>query len=355
MRSTSKKYEIHSGRRLVSTQFSVSPLQAVVDYVRSYGVKDAEITRLGVDSRLLAGRSVQGSARSYGIPVSGWIPLVRVGKLGDFLTRAASSGGSAFSSTAAWSRSTRRGMPCASTFPKGRWQSCAKPARTSRWRRDPHAVLGDARIDPIVSYRARRGQGTRFLATEGELPASPSIIYLSKLAALAGIHGVGLREIVAHSGGPRGSLGRFFPGGKTQLVTEAIDVALLELFGDLRADARRRQDVPRSNCAIVTPWRRLLVDHDFALGCPLAATICDAADNDSLRTHVSELFAGWRATVADAYTRFGAPQAEAEAHATVLVAALEGALIVARAQRTIEPLDTVERFFASRGPDTRRA
>jgi hypothetical protein len=50
MRSTSKEYEIHSGRRLVSTQFSVSPLQAVVDYVRSYGVKDDEITRLGADS-----------------------------------------------------------------------------------------------------------------------------------------------------------------------------------------------------------------------------------------------------------------------------------------------------------------
>jgi hypothetical protein len=46
----SKKYEIHSGRRIVSTQYSVSPLQAVVDYVRAYGVKDDEITRLGVDS-----------------------------------------------------------------------------------------------------------------------------------------------------------------------------------------------------------------------------------------------------------------------------------------------------------------
>ena len=44
-----KKYEIHSGRRVISTQFSVSPLQAVVDYVRSYGVKDDEIRRLGVD------------------------------------------------------------------------------------------------------------------------------------------------------------------------------------------------------------------------------------------------------------------------------------------------------------------
>ena len=49
MRGTSKEYEIHSGRRLVSTRFSVSPLQAVIDYVRSYGVKDDEITRLGVD------------------------------------------------------------------------------------------------------------------------------------------------------------------------------------------------------------------------------------------------------------------------------------------------------------------
>jgi hypothetical protein len=46
----SKKYEIHSGRRIVSIQHSVSAIQAVVDYVRSNGVKDDEIRRLGVDS-----------------------------------------------------------------------------------------------------------------------------------------------------------------------------------------------------------------------------------------------------------------------------------------------------------------
>ena len=170
-----------------------------------------------------------------------------------------------------------------------------------------------------------------------------------------GIHGTGLREVVAHSGGPRGSLGRFFPGGKTQLVTEAIDVALLDLFGDLERTLSEAETFPEAISVIVTPWRRLLVDHDFTLGCPLAATICDAADNDSLRTHVVEPFAAWRAPVADAYTRFGAPPAEAEAHATVLMAALEGALILARAQRRIEPLAAVERFFASRAPDPRRA
>jgi hypothetical protein len=47
--------------------------------------------------------------------------------------------------------------------------------------------------------------------------------------------------------------------------------------------------------------------------------------------------------------------AEAEAHATALVAALEGALILARAERSIEPLDTVENFFASRAPGLREA
>ncbi|HEU0245590.1 MAG TPA: hypothetical protein VFR38_00725 [Gaiellaceae bacterium] len=46
----SKKYEIHSGRRTVSIQYSVSALQAAVDYVRTFGCGNDEITVLGVDS-----------------------------------------------------------------------------------------------------------------------------------------------------------------------------------------------------------------------------------------------------------------------------------------------------------------
>ena len=45
----SKKYEIYSGRRRVSIQYSVSPLQAAVDYARSFGSADKEIRRIGVD------------------------------------------------------------------------------------------------------------------------------------------------------------------------------------------------------------------------------------------------------------------------------------------------------------------
>jgi hypothetical protein len=92
------------------------------------------------------------------------------------------------------------------------------------------------------------------------------------------------------------------------------------------------------------------VDHEFALGCPLAATVVDASDNEELRVHVSKLLARWQASVAEVYVKFGDPPAAAEEQAMVLLAALEGALILARARRGTEPLDIVERYFASRAP-----
>ena len=163
-----------------------------------------------------------------------------------------------------------------------------------------------------------------------------------------GIHGVGLREIVAHSGGPRGSLGRFFPGGKTQLMTEALDIAAAELLDEVDEALAKAATFPEAIGAIVAPWRRLLIDHDLALGCPFAATVVDsAADNDELRRHADDLLAQWRASVAEVYIKFGELPRVADEQSTVLLAALEGALILARAQRSAEPLETVERGYAS--------
>jgi AcrR family transcriptional regulator len=165
-----------------------------------------------------------------------------------------------------------------------------------------------------------------------------------------GIHGVGLREIVAHSGGPRGSLGRYFPGGKTQLMTEAIDLVIAELSDEINEALTQAKTFPDAIAGIVAPWRRLLAEHDFALGCPMAATVVDAADNDDLRIHVNELLTQWQASVADVYVRFGDSTSVAQEQSTVLLAAIEGALILARARRSTEPLDMVERYFANRPP-----
>jgi TetR/AcrR family transcriptional repressor of lmrAB and yxaGH operons len=66
--------------------------------------------------------------------------------------------------------------------------------------------------------------------------------------------------------------------------------------------------------------------------------------------HVSDLLARWQGTVAEVYIKFGASPAVADEHATVLLAAVEGALILARAHRSTDPLDTVERHFAAAAP-----
>lgn len=157
-------------------------------------------------------------------------------------------------------------------------------------------------------------------------------------------------KIVVHSGGPRGSLGRFFPGGKTQLMTEAIDLVIAQVSDEVNEALTQAKTFPQAIGAIVAPWRRLLIEHDFTLGCPMAATVVDAADNDDLRVHVNELLAQWQASVAAVYVRFGDSPALAEEQATVLLAAVEGALILARARRSAEPLDAVERHFATRPP-----
>jgi hypothetical protein len=45
-----RKYEIRSGRRTVSGRYSVSPLQAVVDYVSALGCKRDDIMTIEVDT-----------------------------------------------------------------------------------------------------------------------------------------------------------------------------------------------------------------------------------------------------------------------------------------------------------------
>jgi len=205
-----------------------------------------------------------------------------------------------------------------------------------------------------VRYDGRMQEKNEHSAPKRDRRRSPARARMVESAATLmrerGIHGVGLREVVAHSGGPRGSLGRYFPGGKTQLMSEAIDVALAGLYDELDRTLTGAQTFPEAIHLILAPWRGLLIDHEFELGCPLAATVVDAAENDRLRVHVRDLLARWQRAVADIYIKFGASPADADEHATVLLAALEGALILARARRSIDPLETVERYFAARAP-----
>src|SRR6478736_4693821 len=120
-----------------------------------------------------------------------------------------------------------------------------------------------------------------------------------------GVHGVGLREIVAHADGPRGSLQRYFPGGKTQLITEALQLAGAEVMADTESRLGEAATPADAIDAIFAPWRHVLVESNFTMGCPIAATIVDASADDRLREEARALFDQWRDSVRAALVKWG--------------------------------------------------
>jgi AcrR family transcriptional regulator len=167
-----------------------------------------------------------------------------------------------------------------------------------------------------------------------------------------GVHGVGLRQIVAHADGPRGSLQRYFPGGKTQLITEALNLAAAEVLDETESGLIEAATLAEAIDAIFAPWRQVLVDSNFTLGCPVAATVVDASGDAQLLEEARALLAQMQDSVRGALVRFGVPKSAADDDASVLLAGLEGALILSRANQSTQPLDTMQRFFTvSLAPD----
>ena len=200
-----------------------------------------------------------------------------------------------------------------------------------------YAVLMDARRETTRTRGAGEGQSARDRIVRSA----------AALVRERGVHGAGLRQIVAHADGPRGSLQRYFPAGKTQLVTEALKLVGSEVLDDTESGLSHAASLADAIDAIFAPWRRVLLESDFTMGCPIAATVVDARRDDRLRQEARALLDQWRDSVYATLVKFGADKSTAEDDASVLLAALEGALILGRATQSTEPLDTVQRFFTS--------
>src|SRR6201987_6416178 len=82
-----------------------------------------------------------------------------------------------------------------------------------------------------------------------------------------GVHGVGLREIVAHAGGPRGALQRYFPGGKAQLIIEALNLAGAEVLEATESGLLTAATLAGAIDAVFAPWRHVLLESNFPMGC----------------------------------------------------------------------------------------
>jgi AcrR family transcriptional regulator len=175
-------------------------------------------------------------------------------------------------------------------------------------------------------------------------PRERMIRSAAQLIRRKGVSGTGLREIVVEADAPRGSLQHYFPGGKEELVSDALlwagDVLARRIKRSLSELKSRTPSALLA--AIVEAWRRDLTSEQFSDGCPLVAAAADtAATSEQLRQVLRRAFDGWLEPLSESLVDLGVPLERADNLAIVIIAALEGAIILARIRRDLIPLDAL--------------
>jgi TetR/AcrR family transcriptional repressor of lmrAB and yxaGH operons len=162
------------------------------------------------------------------------------------------------------------------------------------------------------------------------------LVATEELLAERGSHGAGLNEVCARSGVAYGSLYHQFPNGKSDLVATCVrrsGVAIGELLEAVleQMSLAEAVGVMFAN-GIVTVERSA-----FGRGCPVG-TPAATSDDEALRAAATEVFTRWRKAIAKRARREGRSARAADDLASVLVSLYEGALLVARTERSIRPL-----------------
>jgi AcrR family transcriptional regulator len=155
-----------------------------------------------------------------------------------------------------------------------------------------------------------------------------------------GAAGVTIDEVLARSGAPRGSVYHHFPGGRNQLLMEALQYAGDSMTAAIDNAAAQGPTVLLRQ--FVDLWEEVLRDSDFAAGCPVvAAAISCPDDQPQLATDAAEIFKHWRRALTRAFLAEGFGETDAASLAITTLAAIEGAVVLCRSLRSAEPLRNV--------------
>ena len=128
-----------------------------------------------------------------------------------------------------------------------------------------------------------------------------------------------------------------FPEGEAQLVEEAVVATGRQVSRLL--DQSREQGVEAALRSFAEHWRVLLLRTDFATGCPVLAVATEA--EPALQEIARHVFADWQQAIATALAADGVPAERAASLGRLVIASLEGAVAVSRAERSADPLDEV--------------
>lgn len=176
------------------------------------------------------------------------------------------------------------------------------------------------------------------------------IVGTADLLRRRGINATSIREVVKHTGTPRGSIAHHFPEGKRQLLQAALTFAGDEVSVPLASLLQQHGAVGGLE-RFIRGWRDLLQQSEYQAGCAvLAVAVEQLSDADNSEEHAAQqalldqadsIFTHWRALISNALQTEGISIAEADAQALLVIASIEGSVALCRAGRSCAPLDAL--------------
>lgn len=183
---------------------------------------------------------------------------------------------------------------------------------------------------------------------KGEATRNRMVAGATRLVARQGYAATGLKEVLSESGAPRGSLYNAFPGGKEELGVAVVE-AHAEAFGVwLEQTLASAPDLVEGAQRIVEGLAQQVQDRGCDAGCPVGAIAFEMAGrSEPLARAVEAAFERWRIPLTLRLKHAGVPEDEARSRARVLLSAVEGALVLARAYGNRGPLDDLSKALPS--------
>ena len=157
-----------------------------------------------------------------------------------------------------------------------------------------------------------------------------------------GLNATSIRETAKRANAPFGSTYHHFPGGKHEVVVEAVTLAGRRVAESL--DHQLRAGMAAGLEGFLAAWRDMLVQSEFRVGCPvMAAAVEEPIDDiaEDVLSAAARVFDDWKNKLAVSLEAEGWDRASASGLATLIVAGLEGAVVLCRAQRSIAAFDQV--------------
>ena len=164
----------------------------------------------------------------------------------------------------------------------------------------------------------------------------------SKLFRSQGFHATGLDQILRRSRTPKGSLYHYFPGGKDQLAIATLQHVASEQGQTMSAIFSSQIDPLETLQIFFEHAAENLLMSDFRDGCPLATVTLEvASDRPAVREACRQGFQTWLEVMVQHLNYAGLSEARAKSIATLVLASLEGSLILSRAQKSVEPIRSI--------------